>query len=281
MTGTTPTAESPAAAPAAEPAIAPAAALAAEPAAAPAVASTAESPAVAPAAEPAAEPQAGPGVPTAILVEDATAIRLGLPALLPAIEFVATFARVEDLLRARPGADVVVLDLHLVNDHQRDALQGVPAVAALAESGYRVCLYTQEERRFVLAACLAAGARGLIRKSAPLPEAAAAIVQVAAGRVVIPQAMIALTELLVRRGSLTILSPRQCQVLAGRARGQTYAEMSHALHLSESTLRGYWRELTETVARHLRETAPGDIERSLGLAPGDLVEIWPPGPGLA
>ncbi|WP_370358425.1 LuxR C-terminal-related transcriptional regulator [Catenulispora sp. MAP12-49] len=274
MTGTTPTAESPAAEPAAAPAVAPTAeSPAAEPAAAPAVAPTAESPAAAPAAE----PQAGPGAPTAILVEDATAIRLGLPA----IEFVATFARVEDLLRARPGADVVVLDLHLVNDHQRDALQGVPAVAALAESGYRVCLYTQEERRFVLAACLAAGARGLIRKSAPLPEAAAAIVQVAAGRVVIPQAMIALTELLVRRGSLTILSPRQCQVLAGRARGQTYAEMSRALHLSESTLRGYWRELTETVARHLRETAPGDIERSLGLAPGDLVEIWPPGPGLA
>jgi DNA-binding NarL/FixJ family response regulator len=214
-------------------------------------------------------------VPTAILVEDATAIRLGLPALLPEIEFVATLPCVEDVLSTRPTADVVVLDLHLVNDNQRDALQGVPAVGALSDAGYRVCLYTQEERRFVLAACLAAGARGLVRKSAPLPEAAAAIGQVAAGQVVIPQTMIALTELLVRRGSLTILSPRQCQVLAGRARGQTYAEMSKTLHLSESTLRGYWRELTETVARHLRETAPGDIEHSLGLAPGDLVDLWP------
>ncbi|GAA2015182.1 hypothetical protein GCM10009839_07940 [Catenulispora yoronensis] len=213
--------------------------------------------------------------PTAILIEDATAIRLGLPTLLPDIHFIATLPRVEHLLRTRLAADVVVLDLHLVNDDQRDALQGVAAVSALSAAGYRVCLYTQEERRFVLAACLAAGARGLVRKSAPLTDAAAAIAQVAAGEVVIPQTMIALTELLVRRGSLTILSPRQCQVLAGRARGQTYAEMSKAIHLSESTLRGYWRELTEIVARHLRETAPGDIEHCLGLAPGDLVDIWP------
>jgi DNA-binding NarL/FixJ family response regulator len=213
--------------------------------------------------------------PTAILVEDATAIRLGLPGLLPEIEFVASFPRVEEALLSRPPADVAVLDLHLVNGSQQDAVQGVAAVAALSAAGYRVCIYTQEERRFVLAACLAAGGLGLIRKSAPLPEAAAAIIGVAAGQVVMPQAMIALTELLVRRGSLTILSPRQRQVLAGRARGQTYSEMSQTMHLSESTLRGYWRELAQTVARHLRETAPGDIERCLGLAPGDLVDIWP------
>lgn len=215
------------------------------------------------------------GAPTAILVEDATAIRLGLPALLPDITFTAAFARVEEALRDRPSADVVVLDLHLANGGQQDAAQGVAAVADLVAAGYRVCLYTQEERRFVLAACMAAGARGLIRKSAPLPEAAEAIAQVAAGRVVIPQALIALTELLVRRGSLTILSPRQRQVLAGRARGQTYTELSRTMHLSESTLRGYWHDLTAIVADHLQQTAPADIERCLGLAPGDLLDVWP------
>lgn len=213
--------------------------------------------------------------PNAILVEDATAIRLGLPNLLPEITFVAAFERVEELLELRPAADVVVLDLHLVNSHQRGVKQGVTAVREVVTAGYRVCMYTQEERRFVLAACLAAGARGLIRKSAPLPEASALISQVAAGQVVIPQAVIALTELLVRKGSLTILSPRQQQVLAGRARGQTYTEMSRTMHLSESTLRGYWHELADIVARHLQQTAPGDIEHSLGLTPGDLLDIWP------
>ncbi|MFI1096615.1 DNA-binding response regulator [Streptomyces sp. NPDC020917] len=218
---------------------------------------------------------------TAILVEDATAIRLGLPALLPDITFAAAFARAEEALQARPAADVVVLDLHLANSGQQDATQGVAAVSDLVAAGYRVCLYTQEERRFVLAACLAAGARGLIRKSAPLPEVAEGIAQVAAGKVVVPQSLIALTELLVRRGSLTILSPRQREVLAGRARGQTYTEMSRTMHLSESTLRGYWADLTAIVADHLQQTAPADIERCLGLAPGDLLDFWParrPGP---
>jgi len=218
---------------------------------------------------------------TAILIEDATAIRLGLPALLPDITFAAAFARAEEALQARPAADVVVLDLHLANSGQQDATQGVAAVADLVSAGYRVCLYTQEERRFVLAACLAAGARGLVRKSAPLPEVAEAIAQVAAGTVVVPQSLIALTELLVRRGSLTILSPRQREVLAGRARGQTYTEMSRSMHLSESTLRGYWHDLTAIVADHLQQTAPADIERCLGLAPGDLLDFWParrPGP---
>lgn len=212
---------------------------------------------------------------TAILIEDATAIRFGLPTLLPDITFTAAYARAEDALHARPPADVAVLDLHLANSGQQDATQGVAAVADLVAAGYRVCLYTQEERRFVLAACLAAGARGLIRKSAPLPEVGNAITQVAGGDVVIPQSLIALTELLVRKGSLTILSPRQRQVLAGRARGQTYTEMSRSMHLSESTLRGYWRDLTTITAAHLQHTAPADIERTLGLTPGDLVNFWP------
>ena len=215
------------------------------------------------------------GIPTAILVEDTTAIRLGLPDLLPGITFVATYTRIEDALRERPAADVAVLDLHLANSRQQDAVQGVAAVCDLVAAGYQVCLYTQEERRFVLAACLAAGARGLVGKSAPLPEAAATIAEVAAGRVVIPQSLIALSELLVRRGSLTILSPRQRQVLAGRARGQSYAEMSRTMHASETTLRGYWHELTAIVAEHLRHTSPADIERSLGLMPGDLLDFWP------
>lgn len=215
------------------------------------------------------------GLLTAILIEDATAIRCGLPTLLPDITFAAAYARAEDALHACPPADVAVLDLHLANSGQQDATQGVAAVADLVAAGYRVCLYTQEERRFVLAACMAAGARGLIRKSAPLPEVGNAITQVAEGDVVIPQSLIALTELLVRKGSLTILSPRQRQVLAGRARGQTYTEMSRSMHLSESTLRGYWRDLTTITADHFQHTAPADIERSLGLAPGDLVDFWP------
>lgn len=91
----------------------------------------------------------------------------------------------------------------------------------------------------------------------------------------IPQGLIGLVEVLVRRNSLTILSERQRQVLAGRARGFTYAEMGEQLYLSESTLRGYWAAVTESVSTHLQHATPADIEHALGLGPGDLLEHRP------
>ncbi|MCM3555611.1 DNA-binding response regulator [Janibacter melonis] len=210
----------------------------------------------------------------ALVVDDATVIRESMPALMPGIDFVGQYSRVETLLEDRPVADVVVLDLHLVNSTQPSARQGVAAVRMLVDAGYRVCVYSQEERRFVLAA----GATGIVSKSAPTAEAQEAFVDAAAGRVVVPQAIIGLIEVLVRRKSLTILSQRQRQVLAGRARGLTYAELSTQLYLSESTLRGYWRDLTTNVSTHLQQTTPAEIERALGLGPGDLLEFWPESP---
>ncbi|MEO6998598.1 MAG: LuxR C-terminal-related transcriptional regulator, partial [Terracoccus sp.] len=198
-----------------------------------------------------------------------------LPALMPEIDFVGSHTRVETLLQERPRADLVVLDLHLSNAAQPSARQGVAAVRAVAAAGYRLCVYSQEERRFVLAACMAAGATGIVSKSAPTTVAQSAFVDVAAGQVVVPQSVITVMELLVRRDCITILSERQRQVLAGRARGLTYSEISRELYLSESTLRGYWRDLTTTVASHLHQTTAAEIERALGLGPGDLLDFWP------
>lgn len=215
------------------------------------------------------------GRPSAVVVDDATVIRQSVPALMTGLEVVGSYARVETLIAQRPVADLVILDLHLVNSTQPSARQGVAAVRAVVEAGYRACVYSQEERRFVLAACLAAGATGIVSKSAPVEVAQQAFLDAVAGRIVVPQAVISLMELLVRRNGITILGERQRQVLAGRARGLTYAELSRTLYLSESTLRGYWRELTMIVSRYLQDTTPADIERALGLGPGDLLEFWP------
>jgi len=213
--------------------------------------------------------------PRVAVVDDATVIRESFAVLMPQIEVVGTYPTVERLLTERPDADVVVLDLHLANSAQPDSRQGVAAVRAAVAAGYRVCAYSQEERRFVLAATLAAGARGVVSKAEPLGVAQEAFTAVAAGEVVIPQGLIGLVEVLVRRNSLTILSERQRQVLAGRARGFTYAEMGAQLYLSESTLRGYWAAVTESVSAHLQHATPADIEHALGLGPGDLLEHWP------
>ena len=191
-------------------------------------------------------------------VDDATAMRASLSLLLPDLTFVSSHGSVEDLLTAMPEADVVILDLHLANTGQPDASQGTIAIRRIVEAGYRVCVYSQEERRFVLAACLAAGATGVVSKAASLAEAEAAFRAVAADEPVIPPDITGLIE-----------------VLAHRARGLTYAEMSRSMYLSESTLRGYWMELAQLVSQYLRETSPGDIEHALGLRPGDLLDLWP------
>ena len=208
-------------------------------------------------------------------VDDATAMRASLSLLLPDLTFVSSHGSVEDLLTAKPEADVVILDLHLANTGQPDASQGTTAIRRIVDAGYRVCVYSQEERRFVLAACLAAGATGVVSKAASLAEAEAAFRAVAADEPVIPPGITGLIEVLVRRRSITVLTPRQREVLAHRARGLTYAEMSRSMYLSESTLRGYWMELAQLVSEYLRETSPGDIEHALGLRPGDLLDLWP------
>lgn len=215
--------------------------------------------------------------PVLAVVDDATAVRESLRVLLPGLDIASAHPSVEDLLATRPRADVVVLDLHLVNVSQPDAAQGVAAIQAVVDAGYRVCIYTQEERPFVLAACLAAGATGIVSKSAPMAETEAAFRDVAAGELVCPPTVTGVLELLAARGGTALLTPRQREVLSGRARGLTYAELSRRLYVSESSLRGYWRELTLTVSKYLQETSPGDIEYALGLRPGDLLDYWPRG----
>lgn len=209
------------------------------------------------------------------VVDDATAIRESLATLLPDLDFVSTHPSLEDFIAVRPAADVLVLDLHLVNAGQPTARQGIAAIRDAVAAGYRVCVYTQEERRFVLAACLAAGATGVVSKSSSLAQTRTSFLAVARRELVAPPTVTGLIEALVRRSPLTLITPRQREVLAGRARGLTYAELSRTLYASESTLRGYWRDLTLVVSQHLQESSPGDIERALGLAPGDLLDCWP------
>ena len=211
--------------------------------------------------------------PRVALVEDIAALRTALPALLPGLDFVAVHPDAESLLAGPVAVDLVLLDLRLANLAQPDVAQGLEVVRLVVAAGHPVCLYSQEERRFVLAACVAAGASGLVAKSDPVPVVADVVGRVLAGEVVLPPAVVALAEVLVRRGNLRLLSHRQRQLLAGRARGRTYAEIGAELHLSESTLRGYWTDLSAVVAQHLRTSSAADLEQAMGLAPGDL--LWP------
>lgn len=209
------------------------------------------------------------------LVDDTTAIRAAAEALMPTLDLVSTHSCVEELLETRPEVDVVIVDLHLANQQQPGVLHGLAAVQSVVGAGYTVCVYTQEERRFVLAACIAAGALGVVSKSLPLRLAEEAFHSVARGELAMPPSVTGIVEVLSKRGHLTLLSPQQRDLLAGRARGLTYAELARTLYVSPSTLRGYWSEVSRIVGKHLDTLAPGDIEHAFGMRPGDLLGTWP------
>lgn len=213
--------------------------------------------------------------PTVVSVDDDTVIREGLLTLLTGVTVTATFPRVEDLLATRPPADVVLLDMWLQGvDPVSQPLQGVRAVSAVCGAGYQVLIYTNERRREVLAGCLAAGARGIMHKSQPIEDLAHAIAEVAAGSVVITTALAGLAEVVHRHGALPSLSPRQLDVLRGRARGETFKAIGARLYIAPKTAEEYMAEVGRRFAEYLRTHSAADLERLLGVGPGDLLDPY-------
>lgn len=208
-------------------------------------------------------------------VDDDTLIREGVARLLVGLNVVAAFARVEALLTAHPDVDVVLLDLSIPaasGASASDVIQGVQGVAAVAHAGYRVLIYTNERRREVLAGCLAAGANGVVHKSEPLTAVVEAARQVAAGQVVITTALTGLAEAIARRGTMAPLSPRQGEVLRARARGESFKSIGARLHIAPKTAEEYMSEVTKKFAEYLRHHSAADLERRLGVGPGDLLD---------
>lgn len=210
-----------------------------------------------------------------VVVDDSTVIRGGFATVHPELEVVATYAGVEELEAAPPpDCDVVVLDLLLRGPHgvASSRKQGRAAIRALEALGRPVCLYTDERRALVLALCLHAGADGVVHKSDPPEAATRAVQEVAAGRVSVTQSLVGLTELLDRRGAPLDLSPRQRQVISARARGRHWADVAGTLYISEDTAREHYRAACAKLRDYLQHTSPGDVERALGAAPGDVLD---------
>lgn len=206
------------------------------------------------------------------VVDDSVAIRIGLPHMLPDLDVVAAYADVETFLVDRPQVDVVSLDLKLAYDGGPVQLNGLSAVRAVARAGYRACLYTDERRRFVLAQCLRAGAFGVVHKSDPAEVVADAFTRVAGGESVITQSLVGLAELVERRGGLPSVTQRQREILAARARGEPWASIATRLYITEGVAREHMTATTTKFAAYLAGASPADLERHLGLGPGDLID---------
>jgi DNA-binding NarL/FixJ family response regulator len=207
-----------------------------------------------------------------LVVDDSTVVRLGFPLIHPELDIIAVHASIEPIVAHRPQADLVVLDLRLSGAGASGVRQGPTAIRAVAALGYRICLYTDERRRLVLAQCLAAGAHGIVHKSDSVESASAAFLAVARGETVVTASLVGLAEVLDRRGALPELTDRQREVLAARARGERWADISRRLYITEGVAREHLLAVTAKFAAYLQSCQPADIERALGLAPGDLLD---------
>lgn len=215
-------------------------------------------------------PPADDGRPAVAVVDDDTVIRQGLALMVPDVRVSGAYPDVAAFLAAAPPADVVVLDLGLRGTGSGRGVQGVDGVRAVADAGHRVLIYTNERRRAVLVRCLASGATGVIHKAEPMSSLGAAVRHVAAGGVWITPALTGLAEVAERRGAFPTLSPRQRQVLAGRARGETFTSIARRLYITPKTAEEHMAVVTQKFADYLRTHSPADLERHLGLEPPDL-----------
>lgn len=207
----------------------------------------------------------------AAIVDDVTVVREGFSTSHPAIEVVAAYQTIEPLLVERPSVDLVILDLQLDRGPAQGVRQGRPAIRAIAEAGYRICLYTEHRRPYVLAYCLRAGAHGIVHKSDSGDEATKAFRQVVAGHTVITQSLITVAEILQRHGRLPELTQKQLAVLHGRARGKSYPQIAKSMYITEHTAQGHMRVVNDKFAAYLSTASAAELERELGVAPGDLL----------
>lgn len=176
------------------------------------------------------------------LVDDHQIIRQGLRRLLehsPAIAVAGEAASAEELLRAQPDADVVVLDLSM------PGIGGFEAIKMLHASRPRlgiVVLTMRAEDEYAVR-CLRAGALGFVSKDASIEEITAAIHAAANGRrymsdVVADALMAALVH---PNGDAPhkSLSDRELEVLHLLGAGYGVTEISALLYLSVKTVSTY------------------------------------------
>lgn len=176
-----------------------------------------------------------------VLADDHDLVLDGLQARLrdiKEVEVVGTARNGQELLDCLPTLkpDVVVLDLHM------DTMDGFEALERIREQKLevRVLVLTASVDGLALQKALELGADGITLKTDPPRQTVNAIMQVARGNVVYPQAV---HNWLLRRASRVgrsdpnQLTSREEQVLALIAEGMTNQEIATQLVVSENTIK--------------------------------------------
>lgn len=184
-----------------------------------------------------------------LVVDDHTLFRRGLVALLgadPSLEVVGQGADAGEALRLAGALqpDVILLDNHLPGVRGIEALPGLKEAAPAA----RILLLTVSEDADDLAAALRAGAHGYLLKTIEGEQLAQAIHRAMAGEAVVsPELTGKLVVAFQNAGAaappqpapeaVTLLSPREQQVLQEIATGASNKEIARTLEIAETTVK--------------------------------------------
>lgn len=183
-----------------------------------------------------------------LLVDDHTLFRSGVRSLLqrnPRFDVVGEAADgvdgVKRALQLRP--DVVLLDLNM------PGMSGIETLQLMLQDrpGAAVLMLTVSEEADDLAAALQAGARGYLLKNIDADYLTRAVERAAAGESVLAESLAGKLFAHVQRGGaarpptpvseLDKLTPREREILACLARGESNKVIARALDLAESTVK--------------------------------------------
>jgi DNA-binding NarL/FixJ family response regulator len=162
----------------------------------------------------------------------------------------ATSAELAVDIAAREQPDLVVLDLRVGEALAPDICMKVREVAP----GTRVVILTAFDDEWLLRACVAEGAVGVLLKDMHGLDLVGALERVVEGQMVVDQRL-HVTDTQRARGEGTSaayepLSVREHQILRLLTRGLTSKEMAEELGLTQNTVRGY----TQSVLTKLHVT---------------------------
>lgn len=152
--------------------------------------------------------------------------------------------------------DVALVDLDLPGAAE------LCARLRVARPGLPVVVTLDSEERPELGAAVRAGARGYLRRDAPLEQVQATIAGAAQGRALLaPSVATRLLDefaVLLRRGEAggrSTLSAREIEVLALVAEGLSNGAVAERLYISESTVKNHMRSIHDKLAVHTRTEA--------------------------
>jgi DNA-binding NarL/FixJ family response regulator len=192
---------------------------------------------------------------TVVVADDQDLIREGVAALLGAEPDISVLGTAADGAEAvglieATQPDVALMDIRMPNV---DGIQATAQVIAANATTKILILTTFDADDYVLAA-LAAGASGYLLKDAPRSSLIASVRSVAAGEATLDSTV--LKRLVARHlnvatppadlAALQALSPRETEILKLVGAGATNSEISHALFISETTVKTH---ITRTLAK--------------------------------